>query len=1311
MLERSGSTTCVSGRPDGTCRQHAENLLDRCADIRAGLAFLTSDEAWPEASRHIRQAVHDLTGIAGVVGYVPLSEAAIRLRDVSVPLQAERTPTAAELRAIADSIDRIEQATRTLTGNHGPRLEPVDRPAKPPRADAPRVYVVEDDGEQARHLDEALRAAGYGVRVFADLDAFHAAVNQERPDAVIMDMMLAEGRDAGAAAIARLRLSGLSGVPAIVVSARDDLPARLAALRAGASRYLTKPVDTDHLVDQLDIVTARQPADPYRILMVDDEPLSLELHAELLRAAGMDVQTLSEPLAIFEALEAQRPDVLLLDQSMPDASGPELAAVLRERDTYRHLPILFLSADTDPTRQLTALNLGGDDFLVKPVDPRYFVAAVTARARRARENSDATARLHEILYERERVRLALDRHAIVSVADRRGAITHVNDKFCEVSGYAREELVGRNHRIVRSDFHPPEFYRDLWQTIAGGGIWKGEICNRRKDGSLYWVESTIVPYLDGHGRPYQYVSIRTEITRVKAAEERLRISQNYANIGTWDWNIRTGELFWSQRIAPLFGYPDGKLETTYENFLNAVHPDDRQAVVDAVRACVEDGVKYGIEHRCVWPDGTIRWLQETGDVVRDRDGKPWHMLGVVQDITDRKKAEAALEKERALLEEAQRIAQLGNWEIVANNSTLHWSPAVFGIFGLDPETYTPTLEGFHRAVHPDDRALVRSAIDQANETGHYDVVHRIVRPDGEVRHVHERARIEFDADGRPLIRRGVVQDVTAMKRAEAALQALNLRQNQQLEAAHCLRDVTKHTLNDTLSEQEMLEACIDRVQSGGVLMTGSSLRITHGGRSVVTSEFRETPCRLAISIPFFEVAGARIEAFLPDDRRDGAEPKFTTGQEELLRDIARQIGQALIRRDDRRALLLAKDEAEAANRAKSDFLSSMSHELRTPLNAILGFAQVLEIDELTEDQLDSVQTIRRSGQHLLQLINEVLDLARIEAGKLDLSIESVDLADILNGCVSLIGPLAEGRDVTLTVERGPGAGAVRADSTRLKQVLVNLMSNAVKYNRQGGSVAVRSALTPSGRVRITVADTGEGIPTERLGQLFTPFSRLGAEATEIEGTGIGLVISKRLIEAMDGQIGVETRTGAGSTFWIELPAAVATTGKAPEPTPRHAPSTLPAGTVLYVEDNPANLKLVRQTLARHPQITLLEAHNGSLGIDIATAHRPDLILLDINMPGMDGLETLARLRAEPATRSIPAVAISAAAMEKDIRRALGAGFRRYLTKPIDIAAFLETVAELLRTPDRRVSGDRRAGFGEADVRPLDDTAPLQEANR
>ena len=542
-------------------------------------------------------------------------------------------------------------------------------------------------------------------------------------------------------------------------------------------------------------------------------------------------------------------------------------------------------------------------------------------------------------------------------------------------------------------------------------------------------------------------------------------------------------------------------------------------------------------------DGSVFPLEIT--VTEIRVGDDPHFVGVLRDITERKEVEKALEKERGLLREAQEIARLGNWEIAGKDGSIYWSPVVYEIFGQDPEVFRPTIANFYATVHPDDLDALQQHIARARETGTYDMVHRIVRPDGEVRHVHERARFEPAADGTTRFAVGIVQDVTDMVRA--------------------------------------------------------------------------------------------------------------------------------------------KEQAEAASRAKSDFLSSMSHELRTPLNAIMGFAQVLEIDEgLSEDQLDSVHTIRRSGQHLLQLINEILDLARIESGRLELSIEEVGIAELFAESGALITPLAADRNIAVQFARKPSAIAVRGDRTRLNQVLVNLLSNAVKYNRQSGSIVVSALPRGAGTIRISVADTGHGIPAEKLGQLFTPFNRLGAESSDVEGTGIGLGIARRLIEGMGGHIGVESRVGAGTTFWIELPMAE-------KPLQNPVPAVgekqrqhrvLPEGKVLYIEDNPANLKLVRQALAKHPQVTLQEAYHGALGLDLAQVHLPDVILLDINMPGMNGLEVLARLKADPATRDIPVLALTAAAMEKDVQQARGVGFEEYLTKPVNIKLLLEALGRWLEKKER-----------------------------
>lgn len=375
--------------------------------------------------------------------------------------------------------------------------------------------------------------------------------------------------------------------------------------------------------------------------------------------------------------------------------------------------------------------------------------------------------------------------------------------------------------------------------------------------------------------------------------------------------------------------------------------------------------------------------------------------------------------------------------------------------------------------------------------------------------------------------------------------------------------------------------------------------------------------------------------------------------------------------------MTAMEAAERANQAKSEFLSSMSHELRTPMNAILGFAQILEYeDSLTEDQRDSVHEISKAGRHLLHLINEVLDLSKVESGHVDLSIEPVELHPLVDECQSLIGPLAEERGISLAMPVLPRLFA-RADRVRLKQVLINLLSNAIKYNRPGGGVRLYVQRAVPGEIlRIAVADTGLGIAPERLGELFQPFSRLDAERGEVEGTGIGLTITRRLVEMMGGSVGVESKVGAGSTFWVDLPedeGGQTIEVHADEPDAAEDVVCERPACILYIEDNPANIKLVTQILGRHKHLRLQTAHTPQLGLELALAHAPDLILLDINMPGLDGFQVLNVLKGDARLKSVPVIAVTANAMPRDVERGLEAGFVAYLTKPLDIQHFVQTV--------------------------------------
>jgi PAS domain S-box-containing protein len=400
-----------------------------------------------------------------------------------------------------------------------------------------------------------------------------------------------------------------------------------------------------------------------------------------------------------------------------------------------------------------------------------------------------------------------------------------------------------------------------------------------------------------------------------------------------------------------------------------------------------------------------------------------------------------------------------------------------------------------------------------------------------------------------------------------------------------------------------------------------------------------------------------------------------TGAVIISRDVSESV-------EAERALQLAKTEAEAANVAKSEFMSRMSHELRTPLNSVLGFAQILQMEMESPSELEMIGYIVKSGGYLLELINEVLDISRVESGSIGVSLELMSIDTLVAQCLEVVSSDAAVAGVEI-VDECEVTGQVRADPQHLKQVLVNLLSNAIKYNHAGGTVTL-TCVEDAGHVRLTVTDTGPGIDPQLHERLFAPFDRLDAEAKGIEGTGLGLALSRGLMEAIGGSLGVESAPGAGSSFWIELPRATTSTNFSdvePDGAPPMDATPAPSATVLYVEDNIGNVRLMERLLDHRPNIRLVTTLQGSLAFELAERHRPDLILLDVHMPDLSGFEVLRRLRGDERTASIPVVMLSADASHEQMQRFAEAGALDYLTKPLDLQYFLTQLDQYLRADD------------------------------
>jgi len=885
--------------------------------------------------------------------------------------------------------------------------------------------------------------------------------------------------------------------------------------------------------------------------------------------------------------------------------------------------------------------------------------------------------------------------AIVTFDVRTNLIETVNTAAEKMFGYSAAELVGKRFSSIvpelSEDKGSLDYYNSVPADVRASGLIR-EVGGLHKDGYSFPMEIAVSEMRLG-GQRY-FTGVLRNITARKLAEATaLESEYRYRNLfNTIDEGFCILEMIYENdkavdfrfvEVNPSYEKQTGLKDVTGKT-VKEILPDYEQAAIDGYAEVIETGQP-------------IRFLQEVKALDRffdvyacpDNTADSKKIIVLFTDITERQLAEEALRQSDQRVRLATEATGVGIWEWNLLNNTVHWDAQMFRIYGVEP-----TPDGY---IHykqwlsyllPEDLATQQEAQQKAIRTGAQSIREYRITPQNDtgLRYIRSVETTRSNSLGQVESIVGTNLDITERKSIENTL-----RENERhLRSVIDALPVAIYTTDAKGTLTHFNQAAVDfsgQTPELGTDHWSVGMKLWRPDGSPLAHD--QSPMAIALKEDR-QILGAEAIAERPDGTRvwftahptplHDADGKLTGGINMLI-DVTERKRLDKVLLENNIELKKAKNLADKANLAKSDFLSNMSHELRTPLSAILGFAQLLAASKTppSPSQKRSIDQILQAGWYLLDLINEILDLTLIESGKLSFSMENVSLTALMQECHVMIEAQATQRNISIDFHQPETEVVVKADHTRLKQVLINLLSNAVKYNREHGKIIVTFIEHEPGRVRLCVEDTGEGLSPEKVAQLFQPFNRLGKENSAVEGTGIGLVMTKRLIELMGGKIDVESTVGKGTIFSIELEAVAQglfpgiSESERNEITLRQSKNLNRKFRLLYIEDNPANLMLIGDILEARADIDMLSARDGYSGIDLARSTLPDLILMDINLPGINGTDALKILARDPLTSHIPVIALSANAIPRDIEKGLSAGFFRYLTKPIKIPEFIDTL--------------------------------------